>query len=386
MRIAILKEIEKDETRVAAIPETVKKLTTPEQHVVVEKGAGEAAGISDADFEAAGAEIAERKEALAEADLVLKVRPPTQDDLLDQHEVDLMGQGTALVAAFSPRTNGELVRKLAEGKISSFSMDEIPRITRAQSMDVLSSMSTIAGYKSVLLAAGQMSKMVPMMMTAAGTIRPSKALIIGAGVAGLQAIATAKRLGAQVKAVDVRPAVKEQVESLGAKFIPMEVEHEAEDVGGYAKDLGEEFYKGEQEILAPHVKEADLIVTTALIPGKPAPVLITEAMVQSMDPGSVIVDLAAIAGGNCTLSEHGKTVEAHGVKIIAPENIPATVSVHASQMYARNVMNFLAEFVKDGKIDMDMENEVVAGTLITHDGKIVHEPTRKALGLTEEEE
>ncbi len=382
MKIGIPRETASGETRVAVVPETVKRLASVEgQDVLVQAGAGDNAFLSDEIFTQAGAQIANDEASVWQADLVIKVAAPSMGTEGSDDEIAKLKEGAVFIATFAPLVNHDLVRRLAEARVTSFSMDAIPRITRAQSMDVLSSMSTIAGYKAVLMAADHMAKMVPMMMTAAGTLQPANALVIGAGVAGLQAIATAKRIGAQVKAVDVRPAVQEQVESLGAKFVPMEVDHSAEDAGGYATDLGEDFYKGEQDILAPHVKGSDLIVTTALIPGRPAPKLITQEMVESMKPGSVIVDLAAIAGGNCTLTQAGQTVTHNGVTILGPENLAAEVPVHASMMYARNVLTFLGEFLADGKIDLDMDNEVVAGTLITRDGEIVHAATRKAMGL-----
>jgi NAD(P) transhydrogenase subunit alpha len=378
MKLGIAKETTSGETRVALIPESVRRLTKSGLEVLVQAGAGEAAFCRDADYQDAGAKIVPDAAALAEAEILCKVLAPQADEIAAL-------SGKTLIAMLAPLSSADRVRQLAEAKVTSFALDTMPRITRAQSMDVLSSMSTVAGYKAVLLAGCQLAKMAPMMMTAAGTLRPSNALVIGAGVAGLQAIATAKRIGAVTTAVDVRPAVREQIESLGAKFVPMEVDHQAEDAGGYATDLGEDFYKQEQEILAPHVKNADIIISTALIPGKPAPKLITEQMVASMKPGSVIVDLAAIAGGNCALSRPDETVRHEGgVTVLAPTNLPATVPLHASQMYAKNIENFLKEILDDeNRLHLDRENEVVAGTLITQDGQVVHERTRQALGLSE---
>jgi len=380
MKLAILTEVDPGETRVAAIPETVGRYVKAGLTVGLEAGAGAGAYIADADFEAAGGTINPDVAALlADAELVLKVRPPTMRDELGKHEVELLRRGAVVVSMLELARGAERVQRMATAGITHLAMDLMPRITRAQSMDVLSSMSTVAGYKAVLMAADALPRMCPMLMTAAGTLQPARALIVGAGVAGLQAIATAKRIGAVVTAVDVRPAVKEQIESLGAKFIPMEVSHAAQDAGGYATDLGEAFYKGEQDILAPHVRNSDLIVTTALIPGRDAPRLITEPMVSSMKPGSVIVDLAAVAGGNCTLTQPDQRVVRHGVTVLGPTMLPAAMPVHASQMYARNVATFLNEFVKDGAIALDTDNEVIAGTLVCRDGQIVNESVRQAL-------
>ena len=367
MKIGIPKETAAGETRVAAVPETVKRMVKEGVGVVVQSGAGEGAFFTDEQFREAGAEIvADAAGVYESADVVVKVATPDAED-----ELEGITAGTILIAPLAPRTSPVLVAELARRGITSFALDTVPRITRAQSMDILSSMSTIAGYKAALLAAGELAKMLPMMMTAAGTIRPASALVIGAGVAGLQAIATVKRLGAVVTGVDVRPAVQEQVESLGAKFVAMAVEHAAEDAGGYASDLGAEFYRREQEILAPHVKQADAVIATALIPGRPAPVLITREMVEQMKAGSVIVDLAAGAGGNCTLAKPDQRVRHEGVTILGPTNLPASLPIHASLMFARNVATFLKELIVEGEIKIDMDNEVIRGTLITHEGKVV---------------
>jgi len=386
MKVGIPKEIAESERRVALVPETVKRLAGKDIKVAVEAGAGEGAFISDSEYEGAGAAVVQdASELFGGVDVVVKVNAPTVDDSAGRCELDLLKKGSALVALLYPRTNADLVRKLARAGVTSFSLDLMPRITRAQSMDVLSSMSTVAGYRAVLIAAGALPEMMPMLMTAAGTIRPAKALIIGAGVAGLQAIATARRLGAVVKAVDVRPAVQEQIESLGARFVSMEVKaEETETAGGYAADLGEEVYRKQREILAPHVKESSIIITTALVPGREAPRLISEEMVESMKPGSVIVDLAAPAGGNCALTEPGERVVEHGVTIFGPLNLPSEMAVDASQMFSRNVAAYLGELVKDGELAIDMENEVVSGTLVTRDGEVVSESVRKAIGEDEE--
>ena len=379
MKLAILKETHSGETRVAMIPPTLRRLVQSGMEAVVESGAGKGASWIDADYEAAGAQVAGDADGLAGADVFLRITPPADGESLPP-------AGKVLVSMLRPLVDHDLVRRLAEGGVTSLALDMIPRITRAQSMDVLSSMNTLAGYKAVLLAAGAMHKIIPMMMTAAGTIRPAGALVIGAGVAGLQAIATAKRLGAVVTAVDVRPAVKEQIESLGARFVPMEVDHAAEDAGGYAADMGEEFYAQEQEILAPHLKNADMVITTALVPGRAAPVLITEQMVSGMRAGAVIVDLAATAGGNCTLTRPDETVVREGVTILGPTNLPAMVPIHASEMFSRNVEAFLKEIVgDDGATAIDTDNEIIKGSLITRDGQIVHEATLESMGRSKGE-
>ncbi len=383
MRIAVLTELTSGERRVAIVPETVRKLIRDGLEVSIEAGAGEGAFFADAAYEQAGATVCrDAADMCRQADVVIKIHPPSTDPA-QRDEVAMLREGSVLVAMLAPAANGELAEALAGRNITSFAADTVPRITRAQAMDVLSSMATVAGYKAALLAADSLSRMAPMLMTPAGTIKPAAALIIGAGVAGLQAIATAKRLGARVSAVDVRPAVAEQIQSLGAKFVHLDASHDTEDAGGYATDLGADFYKQEQEILAPHVAEADMIISTALIPGKPAPVLITEQMVDTMKGGSAIVDLAATAGGNCTLSQPGQTVTHKGVTILAPLNLPAEMSINASEMYSRNMASFIKEFIVDGQINIDMENEVIAGTLVTRDGKVVHAAALAALGRSE---
>jgi len=388
MRVAIPREVTAGERRVAVVPETVKRLVGMGLEVTVEAGAGAGAFIADSDYEEAGASVVQDPAQLfGEADLVLKINPPTVDDSSGRCELGLMKRGSALVALLNARSDPDLARKLAEAGVTSFSLDLMPRITRAQSMDVLSSMSTVAGYRAVLLAAEALPEIMPMMMTAAGTIRPARALIVGAGVAGLQAIATARRLGAVVQAVDVRPAVQEQIESLGARFVSMEVQVEgAETEGGYARDLGEEVYRRQREILAPHVKDSNIVITTALVPGREAPLLISEDMVRSMRPGSVIVDLAAPAGGNCELTEPGQRVQRHGVTILGPLNLASEVAVDASRMFSRNLATYLGELIEDGKLRIDMENEVVRGTLLTRDGQVVNEAVRQAPGKEGEEE
>src|SRR5574340_875427 len=340
MKVGIPEEIMLNETRVSAVPETVARMTKGGIEVLVESGAGDGSFIKDEDYVKAGAKIVSTEEVFSSSDVILKVQKPTLNDKAKKHEVDMMKEGAILVTFIQPYTNPELVVKLAERKVTAFSMDLVPRISRAQMMDALSSMATIAGYKAVLLSADNLKKFLPMLSTAAGTIYPAKTVVIGAGVAGLMAIATAKRLGSVVVAFDTRPAVGEQIKSLGGEFVPLEVAHEsAEDAGGYAKEMSAEFYKQEQDIIRKHTKDADVIISTALIPGKPAPTLITEDMVKEMKAGSVIVDLSVEQGGNCVLSEKGKTVVKHNVTIIGPTNLPALLPVHASQLYAKNILN-----------------------------------------------
>jgi len=375
MKIAVPKEIAPGERRVALTPDAAGALVKSGLGIVVERGAGEGAFHADAAFEAAGARIAPDATALlADADVVVKVQKPGID------EVDRLREGTVLIAFLQALTSPELVERLATRRITSFGMEGIPRISRAQKMDALSSQANIAGYKAVLIAAESLAKFFPMLMTAAGTIFAARVLVIGAGVAGLQAIATARRLGAQVWGYDVRPVVKEQVESLGAKFLEFDlVVKDAEDKGGYAKALSADAARRQQEMLGEKTKEFDVVVTTALVPGRPAPRLVTKETVTGMRPGSVIVDLAAEAGGNCELTEPDKTIVTHGVTIHGPTNLPATMPVHASQLYARNVSELLRELVKDGKLALDFEDEVVKGACVTHGGAIVSEAVKSAL-------
>ena len=295
----------------------------------------------------------------------------------------MMREGAAVIALLQPLTNLDLVRKLAQRKVTSFSMDAVPRIARAQSMDALSSMSSLAGYKAVLIAANAMGKYFPMMITAAGTYAPAKGLVLGAGVAGLQAIATARRLGAVMQAFDVRPVVKEQVESLGATFVGMTEEH-VEDAGGYATELAEESQRRERELIHTHARDADFIISTALIPGRPAPLLITEDMVKDMKPGSVIMDLAAEMGGNCELTQPGSEIVKHGVTINGPLNLPSTMPVHASQMYSRNIHSLLTHLVKDGELNLDFDDSIVQGCCITNNGEVVYGPAKDLLGAWRE--
>ena len=369
MRVAVLKETRSAENRVALVPLGVKSLVKRGLTVTVQTGAGETSGVSDLMYRDAGAEIAaSARETLEDAKLILVVNPPSSNELAH------LSEGSILVGFLDPLSDPDLVSRLIELKVTGISMELVPRITRAQSMDALSSQATVAGYKAVLLAANHLPKFLPMFTTAAGTIRPAKALILGAGVAGLQAIATARRLGAIVEAFDVRPAVKEQVESLGASFLESEEEVTAEGEGGYAKELTEDQHSKELELIGSALIDTDIVITTAQIPGRKAPVLITEDMVKTMKYGSVIVDLAAESGGNCELSEAGETVLAHGVQILGPSNLPTSIPVHSSQMYSKNIVTLISEFISDdGQIQLDFENDVVGPSTVTHGGEVQNE-------------
>lgn len=381
--IGVPKEIAEGETRVSLIPDTVSRLTRDGIGVIVEAGAGTGSSISDEEYEAAGATIApDARSVYSQASLVLKVQAPTFDG--DDSEIAQMTPGTALVAFLAPLWNHDLVRTLADRGVTSFSMDAVPRITRAQSMDAISAMTTISGYKSVLLAANYLPKFFPLLMTAAGTIRPAKVLVIGAGVAGLQAIATARRLGAVVESYDTRPVVKEQVESLGAKFVEIDTgSKDTQDSGGYARQATEEELRKQQEGLNTHIADSDIVITTALVPGRPAPKLIPESAVAAMRTGSVIVDLAAETGGNCDLTAPGEIVVREGVTIIGLLNLPATMPVHASQMYARVMQNLMGLLLKDGTLNINLDDEIIRGMCITKDGDVIQEMTRKAMSLND---
>jgi NAD(P) transhydrogenase subunit alpha len=367
MKVGVAKESAAGETRVAVVPDTARRLVDDGVELLVERGAGEAATFSDGAYEEAGARLVSTEELYAGADVVCKVRKPSAD------EVARLRDGQVLIALLQPLVDPELVRALAERGVTAFSMDSIPRVTRAQPMDALSSQSTVAGYKAVVLAAEHLGKFFPMLTTAAGTIPPAKVLVLGAGVAGLQAIATARRLGAVVSAFDVRPVVKEQVESLGASFLELDVEG-AEGVGGYAVALAEDQHEREQQLIAHHAAGSDAVITTALIPGRPAPELVTAEAVRGMRTGSVIVDLAAEAGGNCAETKPGETVVVDGVTIVGDTNLPATMPVHASQMYSRNVQSFLALVVEEGALALDFEDEIVRDTCVAHGGRVTKEP------------
>jgi NAD(P) transhydrogenase subunit alpha len=370
--VGVPRETAPDERRVAMTPETVKRLTASGVVVKIESGAGLASGHSNDAYVAAGATIVPAAAEAFNADVVIKVQKPNDS------EVALLRPGSTIIALLRPMTNVDLMRELAERDITAFSMDAIPRTTRAQSMDVLSSQATVAGYKAVLMAADTLPKFFPMLTTAAGSIVPAKVLVVGAGVAGLQAIATARRLGAVVEAYDTRPVVKEQVESLGAKFVDIPVDtSDAQTAGGYAKEVSAETLRKQQEVLADHAAKSDVVITTAAVPGRPAPRLISQETVERMRPGSVIVDLAAETGGNIELTKAGETVEHNGVKIMGQLNLPSTMPVHASQMYAKNIQNLLDLLIKNGKLDPDFEDEIVKGTVITRGGAIVHEMTKQ---------
>ncbi len=372
MIVSVPKEKVPGEQRVALVPELVPRLTKAGLDVVVQSGAGESAGFFDAAYEEKGAHLA--AEVFDRADVLLKVQPPTID------EIDRMNENSILIGFLQPYINITAIKALAERKVTAFSMELMPRITRAQPMDALSAMSTVAGYKAVLIAASRLPKFFPLLMTAAGTITPARVFIIGAGVAGLQAIGTAKRLGAVVEAYDTRPAVKEQVESLGAKFAELGLAaKDTEDRSGYAKAQSDEFYRKQQEMMSKYVAAADVVIPTALVPGQRAPILITEEMVRGMRPGSVILDLAAEQGGNCALTEPGREVVRHGVIIIGPMNLPSTVPFQASEMYARTVTSYLVHLLKDGKPHLDMDDEMTRGPLVTYRGEVVHEIVRARL-------
>ena len=375
MKISIPKETTLDETRVAATPQSVKELIKAGYEVSIETGAGTSSFISDDDFKNAGANIVNTtNELFKDSDIIIKVAPPTSD------EIELMPKDSILVSFFQPTIELEKVKSISIKNITGLSMHLVPRTTLAQKMDALSSQANIAGYKAVLMGSSHMNVYMPLLMTAAGTIRPAKVLILGAGVAGLQAIATAKRLGAQVEAFDVRPEVKEQVESLGAKFV--EVSSKFDDgvgEGGYAKETSDEYKQKQQELIKEHISRADMVVTTALIPGRRAPILIGKDVVELMKPGSVIMDLAAENGGNCEVTEKDKVISHNNVIIDGTSNIPATMPVHATELYAKNISALVIYMTKENNLNFDMNDEIISGSTFTHQGKITHEPTRNLL-------
>jgi len=373
MNFGILKENE-DETRVSLLPEGVEALIKMGHKVNFESGAGESAGASDESYRKVGATLTNRSEVLDKSECVLKITPPKPE------EISKLRPGLAIMGVYSPLSNFQLIKTLAEKNISVFSFDMIPRTTRAQSMDVLSSMSTISGYKAVLLAASTLPRFFPMLTTAAGTIAPARALVLGAGVAGLQAIATARRLGAVIEAFDTRPEVKEQVMSLGAKFVEVEGAKDASGAGGYAVEQTEEYKQRQAQAIHKAAAKADIIVTTALIPGKRAPILIMEDTVREMKKGSVIVDLASAGGGNCQMTEPGKTVTAHGVTIIGHTNLPSTMPQDASRMYGKNVINFLKNMIKGANWEINFADDIVAGTCIAHGGAVKNAMVQNLLG------
>ena len=380
MKIGVPKETTENERRVALVPEVVKRLSGNSSgdggggiEVLVERGAGSGALIPDGAFEEAGATLVDDASTALEADVVVKVAAPNES------EIGHLGPDTVLIGFLGPLTNGEGIAAIAETGATSFALEAVPRISRAQSMDALSSQANIAGYRAALIGAQELGRYYPMLMTAAGTIRPATVLVLGAGVAGLQAIATARRLGAVVQGFDVRAAVKEQVESLGAHFLEFDLGGDLEGAGGYAKELTPEQQQKQQQLMAEAIGKVDVVITTALVPGRRAPILVTEEAVKLMKPGSVIVDLAGEAGGNCELSQPGETVLAHDVKILAPLNVPSTMAEHASQLYARNIQALLGLMInEDGQLELDFDDEVIAGACITRGGEIVHEGAKAA--------
>lgn len=369
LKIAVPKEVKSKEHRVSLIPPTVSQLVKAGMEVLVEKGAGERAFFSDEDYENAGATIVSDAEfLLKEAQVVLKVG--TLENRGEVHEADIINTGSVVIGFLNPFGNRPLIEHLAQRKVTAFSMEMIPRITRAQSMDALSSQASIIGYKAALIAANKLGRFFPMMTTAAGTMAPAQVLVIGAGVVGLQAIATAKRLGATVEGFDIRSASKVEVESLGAKFVEIKLEEETQAAGGYAKEVSVDAKRREQEVLAEHIRNSDVVITTAIVPGKKAPVLITKEMVEEMKRGSIIVDVAAEQGGNCALTEADEEIVHNGITIIGPVNLPSTMPVHASQMYSKNISSLLLHITKDGKLNIDFDDEIINKSCVTHDGII----------------
>lgn len=383
MKVGVPRETFPGERRVALVPTTIAALSKAGSEVFIEKGAGVSAGFSDAAYRERGARIVDqRAEVFSSTDVILQVRGLGANPEAGRADLDLLQRDQLIIGLLEPLSEPQAVQELAARGVTAFALELMPRITRAQGMDVLSSMATIAGYKAVLLAAEMLPKIFPMLTTAAGTLLPVRLFVVGAGVAGLQAIATARRLGAVVQAYDIRPAVKEQVESLGARFVELELEvEEAESSGGYAKAMDEEFYRRQREMMTKVVAESDVVITTAAVPGKRAPLLITAEMVQGMRPGSVIVDLAAERGGNCELTRPGETAVEHGVTILGPLNLPSTVPYHASQMFAHNISSFLLHLLGEGEIELDLEDEITRETLVARGGEVVHPKVRELLSL-----
>ena len=386
MLIGVPREIATGERRVALVPEVVSQLTRAGHRVVVERGAGIRAGFTDEAYRSAGCDLADSAEEIySTAQMILKVQRPGRADA-GEAELDQMKEGSVLIGLLQPSGDPALFQQLAERQIVACSMELVPRTTRAQMMDALSSQSTVAGYKAVLLAANALQKFFPMLMTAAGTVRPARVLVIGAGVAGLQAIATARRIGAVVEAFDTRPVVKEQVQSLGAKFVELDFHREdAQDAGGYARELSKDHIRREKELIHQRALQSDVIITTALIPGKPAPMLIDAETVAAMQPGSVIVDLAGEQGGNCELSVPGETVVRHDVTIIAPLHISSDLAFHASQMYAKNVAALVVLLAPKGELNLNFGDDIISAVCITADGDIRHGPTRQRLGMAQQQ-
>ncbi len=367
IRVGVPRETAAGERRVSLIPELVSKYEKAGFELIVESGAGEGAFFPDSAFAEKGAKIGTRDHVLA-ADVILKVQPPSDD------EIAALAKGSILVGFLSPLDSPEISAGLAERGVTSFAMELVPRISRAQTMDALSAMASVGGYRAVLIAAEALPKFFPLLTTAAGTVKPASVFVLGAGVAGLQAIATARRLGARVSGYDIRSEVKEQVQSLGARFVELDIEtQESQDTGGYAKALAEEKARRQTELLVPHIAAADVVVTTALIPGRPAPLLVATEAVEAMKPGSVIMDLAAANGGNCALTEAGRTVVHNGVSIFGPTNLPSEMPVHASEMYARTLLALVSEMASDGELKLDFEDEIIGGACVTHGGDIVNE-------------
>jgi NAD(P) transhydrogenase subunit alpha len=383
MLIGVPREIASGERRVAIVPEVVPLLTRAGHRVVVERGAGQRAGFTDDAYKAVGADVVDTPEQIySTAQMILKVQRPARAESSSEAELDMLVKGTVLIGLLQPSGDPVLFQQLADREIIACSMELVPRTTRAQMMDALSSQSTVAGYKAVLLAANALQKFFPMLMTAAGTVRPARVLVIGAGVAGLQAIATARRIGAVVEAFDTRPVVKEQVQSLGATFVELDVHLEdAQDAGGYARELSDRHIQLEKELIHKHALQADVIITTALVPGKPAPVLVSAETVKEMRPGSVIVDLAGEQGGNCELTVPGETIVTHDVTIIAPLHISSDLAYHASQMYAKNISALVVLLAPKGELNLNFGDDIINAVVVTANGEVRHEATRRRLGL-----
>ncbi len=384
MNVGVPRETYPDERRVALVPAGASALAKAGASVLVEHDAGRLAGFPDSLYEAQGATIAsDRAQLLASANVVLQVRGLGANPDAGPADLELLQSGQIVLGLLDPLGAPEAAQELADKNVTSFALELLPRISRAQPMDVLSAMATIAGYKAVLMAADTLPRMFPMMITAAGTITPARVLIVGAGVAGLQAIASARRLGAVVQAYDVRPAIKEQVESLGARFVELELDtEESETKGGYAQEMGEEFYRRQRELMGRVVADSDVVITTAAVPGGKSPILLTEEMVNGMGEGSVIVDLAAESGGNCELTRPGETVDVGGVTIMGPTNVASTIPFHASQMYSKNVTSFFENLVKDGEVRIDLDDPIILDALLTHEGEVFSARVRERLGLT----
>jgi len=377
--IAVPKEILPGENRVALVPDVASKLIKAGFEIKIESNAGINAGYPDEKYEHAGVKIVNPGELYNSADIILKVQRPLEHPGLKKNEIDLFKEGSLLITFLYPLFHYELAKQCADKGINVISMDMIPRTTLAQKMDALSSQANIAGYKSVIMCADELGKIFSLMMTAAGTIQPAKVVIMGAGVAGLQALGTAKRLGAVVEVSDIRTAVKEEVHSLGGKFIEVETAEDMQDSGGYAKEASPEFLKKQKELIFKHVTDADIVITTALVPGKKAPVLVTEEMVKNMKPGSVILDMAVEFGGNCELSENGKKVKKYGVTIIGEPNLPSLVPTHASEVYSKNIMNLLQHISKNGQVSLNLDDEIVKGSLITYNKEVINARVKELL-------